>query len=317
MSLADDLAAFEAAAKDQLSAAWQLHVARVEEQLRSGWREQIEEVLQQRLAELGPAVGREADRAGRALTERLNQTARRLRGAENSAEWITILEEAASAFCEKAAVYDVARNGLSKAPAIATAVESKDTVVALRLASELSPAITDRFGEQADSRCYLIPVLAGERVAAVIYAQPGAGGLDRNALELLAVVAGAAVPKSAAPLLHVAVAQPAPAPAASIKLDWTALSAEEQEAHLRAQRFARVRVAEIRLYHAEAVRRGRAEKNLYAVLRDRIDSGRADFRKEFLEKCPSMADYLHREMMRTLANDDEFAMGPEYPGAMA
>ncbi|MDX1979053.1 MAG: GAF domain-containing protein [Bryobacteraceae bacterium] len=316
MSLADDLASFEADSKEQLSAAWQLHVARVEEQLRAGWREQIETVLSERLAELAPAVHRETARAERALTERLNQTARRLRSAENAAEWIAILEETAAAFCEKAAVFDVTRDAIAKAPAIATAIESKDTVVALRLTSELSPAITGRFGEQGDSRCYLIPVLSGDRVVAVIYAQPGAGGLDRNALELLAVLAGAAAPKSATALIQVSAPQPAAAPPASIRIDWTALSAEEQELHLRAQRFARVRVAEIRLYQADAVRRGRQEKNLYAALKDKIDSGRADFRREFVDKCPSMADYLHREMMRTLANDDEFAMGPDYPGAM-
>src|SRR5258708_6817418 len=51
---------------------------------------------------------------------------------------------------------------------------------------------------------------------------------------------------------------------------------------LRAQRFARTKVAELQLYHAAAVRAGRASGDLYAALRPQIDAARAQFREQFL-----------------------------------
>ncbi len=103
----------------------------------------------------------------------------------------------------------------------------------------------------------------------------------------------------------------APAP------EWSELSREEQALHLRAQRFARVRVAGMRLDHAPAVRAGRANKTLYAELKQTIDSGRDAFRREFLSASSFMPDYFHWELVRTLANDDVSVLGEDYPGAMA
>ena len=40
------------AVREQLAAAWQLHVSRIEEQLNSGWREHIERVFEERFADL-------------------------------------------------------------------------------------------------------------------------------------------------------------------------------------------------------------------------------------------------------------------------
>lgn len=109
---------------------------------------------------------------------------------------------------------------------------------------------------------------------------------------------------------------PATTTAAPVKTadPWDALSVQEQELHLRAQRFARVQVAEMRLRKAAAVQSGRMRRNLYASLRDSIDAARDTFRKEFLVKSPSMVDYLHLELTRTLANDDAALLGKEYPG---
>lgn len=316
MSLDDALARFRAAAKEELSAAWQIHVARVEEQLRAGWREQIDAVVDQRMAEAAALVERETHRASRNLTERINQTARRLRQAAGAAEWTAIVEEAARGFCERAAVHDCAQPGVTQSPAVATLLETKDTVVTLQSRSELPAAVADRIGERTEDRCYLFPILDGARVAAVLFAHAGQAGLDRNGLELIAALAGATIPKPPAQLLMPTPAQPAPGSAASVQLDWSSLNSDEQETHLRAQRFARVRVAEMRLYDAEAVKKGRLERNLYAGLKDKIESARTEFRREFVEKCPSMTDYLHRELVRTLANDDQTALGSTYPGPL-
>ncbi|PWU04941.1 MAG: hypothetical protein C5B51_15885 [Terriglobia bacterium] len=97
---------------------------------------------------------------------------------------------------------------------------------------------------------------------------------------------------------------------------WDSLSADEQQVHLRAQRFARVQVAEMRLFETDAVQSGRTRRDLYGVLRPRIDAARESFRKSFFAPSASMVDYLHLELVHTLANDDPELLGKDYPGPM-
>jgi hypothetical protein len=84
-----------------------------------------------------------------------------------------------------------------------------------------------------------------------------------------------------------------------------------------ALRFARVKIAEIQLYHASAVKTGRAARDLYGSLKPQIDDARAEFRKLFLGKSGETTDYLHAEILRALAHDDATLLGPNYPGALA
>ena len=137
--------------------------------------------------------------------------------------------------------------------------------------------------------------------------------LETSALELLCSVAGAMLDAQAAR---------AAASSQFVKIEpvrpttWLALSRDEQNLHLRAQRFARVQVAEMRLYKAQAVKNGRAGRDLYGHLKSEIDTGREAFRKEFLSDGNSMVDYFHVELVRTLGNDDADLLGPSYPGPM-
>jgi hypothetical protein len=94
------------------------------------------------------------------------------------------------------------------------------------------------------------------------------------------------------------------------------MPAAEQQLHLRAQRFARVQAAEMRLYHAELVQTGRTHRNIYERLRQPIDSARESFRAQFFANCPTMVDYLHLELTRSLANDDTDLLGSSYPGPL-
>ena len=66
----------------------------------------------------------------------------------------------------------------------------------------------------------------------------------------------------------------------------------------------------------EAVKEGRARKDLYGALRTDIDSGREIFRQTFLSATPTMVDYFHLELLRTLANDDPALLGEKYPGPL-
>jgi len=93
------------------------------------------------------------------------------------------------------------------------------------------------------------------------------------------------------------------------------MTREEQELHAKAQRFARVRVAEMRLYQAQAVREGREQARLYSALKGEMDRGRAQFKHEFMS-VTSMLDYFHLELVRTLANDDASLLGEDYPGPL-
>lgn len=234
---------------------------------------------------------------------------------------------------------------LNDAPAFVNVLESLDTVIALAAPGELSEPLAQALQSDPSRRVCLLPVLIGRagakrRVAAVVYAESDAAPADTNALEVLVSLAGAmldcrlnrrapvlrAEPPAAAaaelvtigpppagdeggePVPEAAPQPPAPAPVAT-------LPREEQEWHARAQRFARVRVAEMRLYQAQAVRHGREHARLYMALRGEMDRSRAQFKHEFLH-VPSMIDYFHLEVVRTLANDDPALLGQEYPGPL-
>jgi len=124
--------------------------------------------------------------------------------------------------------------------------------------------------------------------------------------------------------LEAAAAQPARAAAAAAgasgnplrTLSWDSLGVEEQKLHLQAQRTARLRVAEMRLYHESELKDGTAQSDIYSALREPIDAARQQFLENFLAKSPSMVDYLHLEILRSLARDDDRLLGNNYPGPM-
>ena len=92
---------------------------------------------------------------------------------------------------------------------------------------------------------------------------------------------------------------------------------QPEKGNLGAQRFARVKVAEIQLYHPSSVKAGRAAKDLYGTLKPQIDAAREAFRERFLTPVNGTGDYLHAELVHELANDDATLLGPDYPGPMA
>jgi hypothetical protein len=127
-------------------------------------------------------------------------------------------------------------------------------------------------------------------------------------------------PPPLAPLRNpelVQIAAPSVPPSAtSERRLWEELSPDDQKLHLQAQRVARVRVAELRLYNAEELRKGTFDGDIYGALREGIDAARTAFLQSFLSKSPTMVDYLHLEILRSLAHDDDRLLGKEYPGPM-
>lgn len=89
------------------------------------------------------------------------------------------------------------------------------------------------------------------------------------------------------------------------------------ERQIRAKRFASVKVAEMLLYQAAQVQAGQASSNLYGVLKVQIEEARVAFRDRFLKPPNGIPDYLHEEIVRALAQNDETLLGPQYPGPLA
>ncbi len=268
----------------------------------------------------------------RSVAEALNRLARRVFQSGRQAEWSSAVVDAALEFCERAALFTVQSSrlrlelasfsiegevsvALQQAPALAETISSREPVAAAWSARELSAAVTDCFGAARGGRAYLFPIASGGRVVSVLLADGGAISPDTNGLELICSIGGAAWELSkrrneSAPSASNGLVTLAPAP------PLVAAPVAEDEYHRRARRFASVRVAELSLYQAAQVRDGRLAGNLYDLFREAIERARATFRTEFLEKSPSMADYLHEELVRTLAQGQPDRMGENYPGAM-
>jgi hypothetical protein len=286
------------------------------------------------------------EHARRDFAEQINQAVRRLRQSAGPEELAATLVDAAGMFAPVVALFriedSIARGErvkgvspeaaerfpmltapLSSAAALAGAIETRDLVTAVAAETEVSPELLAFFGHSVNSRVTIIPILSRESKA-LLYASDVA---HTAPLELLCQAAGAMwlalepvilnvdPPDPPAPELVQIAVPAAPAPKAS-RAEWESLPAGEQQVHLKAQRFARVQVAEMRLNESQAVQSGRARRALYGALRQPIDSARAGFREQFSSTCPSMVDYLHQELVRTLAQEDAELLGKDYPGPL-
>ncbi|HEX5227991.1 MAG TPA: hypothetical protein VFW44_09785, partial [Bryobacteraceae bacterium] len=351
----DLLADANEAIREQLALAWREHVERVRETLEAQQPERMERVLEETIAGLAARLDdqqqdeleariqeakRTAERSRRELIRNLSQIARRLRGFENERQWSNTLVDSTRGFCARAALFlvrdrklylETTRNfddadlasevPLDEAPAFASAIETRDPLVAIRSASELSPPIAryvsdldDSAEDSGEAKCHLFPVVARHDVPAILYCD--SGDIDVDAIELLVAMAGAVLipqpvekvvktPRQAPVdgLITITAVSGPPVEKPEI-LSWFSLSRDDKELHLRAQRFARVQVAQIRLYQSERVKNGRTAHDLYTSLQTEIDSAREAFRRDYLNSSETMVDYLHLELVRTLANDD-------------
>jgi hypothetical protein len=307
----------------------------------SSLRQLLDEHVSSVSTEVDRLIGEARERTRRDLTEQLNAAARRMRQATDTEELAATLVDAASAFATGAAFFRIEekiargerirgvpeestdrfvglQTPLDSAPALANAVESKDPVTAIATAREVSAELLAVASGSADTRVTIVPVLVRNTARGLLYCW---GAVDAAAVELHCQIA-AAVWSGIEPIT-VKVTEPAPqivqiagVEPKKARRSWESLPAEEQQVHLRAQRAARVHAAEMRLEEAAAVQAGRARRDLYGALRPRIDAARAQFKDAFFASCPSMVDYLHLELVRTLANGDTEAMGRDYPGPL-
>ncbi len=305
------------------------------EQVDTICREQGERLRQAFDESLQKAVRRIHAQVSAELIGRLNQSVRWLRSSKNGDLFGEALLNATDGFCSGAALFRLNRGMLhleatrnisvdgqfddvpiESAPAFSAAVETRDTIVALGTEREMSRAISAHLGEAPNDKFHLFPILSGGEVSALLYTAGAAPHVE--SLELLAAVAGAVLegqsPASSSrldDLIHIA-----PARIQAEGNSWSRLSEEDREVHRKAQRFARVQIARLRLYKSTDVKKGRSEGNLYISLKEELEAARGVFRREFIAKSGTMVDYLHLEVVQTLANNEVELLGPDYPGPL-
>lgn len=238
-----------------------------------------------------------------------------------------------------------------EAAAFQNAHESKDLVVSVRGDSEVSPYVMSLRPEAHDGKSYIFPVMVQDQVAALLYIEPKEESpLEIGAIETIVTASGLALHSiraaravQASSLVNIATAlnptesgygelrfEPVPVGAAQVAVgangvaavlpertfSWDDLTQEERENHMRAQRFARTQVAEMRLYKDDAVKSGRRDGNIYLRLKEEVDAARERYQSQFLDGQTHMRDYLHAELVETLAIDNPQLMGPDYPGSL-
>jgi hypothetical protein len=80
--------------------------------------------------------------------------------------------------------------------------------------------------------------------------------------------------------------------------------ADEAEEHVSAQRYARLLVSEIKLYHEAAVIEGRRDRDLATRLGGEIARARVMYEERVPPHIRQRADHFHDELVRTLADGD-------------
>jgi len=211
-------------------------------------------------------------------------------------------------------------------------------------AGEFDPKFISTFGEpMAGTNAVVLPLVLRDKVAALIYADGGATGrMDLSALECLTRGSGlwleiiaarkAGTPISAAEpeadrtatqRMDAAPPEPpspapsappppvvaAPAPIAVAAAAPAEISANDEEVHKKAKRFAKLLVDEIKLYNQQKVAEGRTHHDLYSRLKDDIDKSRASYEKRYGQTAAGPADYFSQELVRILADGDAAVLG--------
>jgi len=153
-----------------------------------------------------------------------------------------------------------------------------------------------------------VPIAIGGQVVAILYAdaglEPGTpnrepGTLNREPLEILTRFASqrleALTAIKAARSLTVNAELPAPGSGGND---------ESADQHAAARRYARLLVSEIKLYHGPQVAEGRRERDLATRLGGEIARVRTLYEQRVPAEVRRNTDYVHEELIRTLADGD-------------
>ena len=336
--------------QDLVGALCQVHLDRVRDLFTRDVREQMMQVLTDRFAQLElamrPRMARARLEVARGITQVLNECFTRMRRFESDRNWCEAMLDAVGALSRRSAFFSVRGDDLclqsgrsldpnmtfppsevpcAAAPAFHRVITSGKTHSVARNANELSLPIAAMFGDDADARALLVPITAADRVPGVLYVEDP---VDPSAIEVVAVMAGAILEKHLRPfeplrspggaVRTVAVKsgdtpQPPQEKPGDQEIVVPVPPRAEDPVQLEAERFARVEVARLLLAHTQEVSEGRRNRKLYSMLRTDIEALRTTYRGRF----SGVGDYLHGEMVRTLALNDVSLLGRDYPGPAA
>jgi hypothetical protein len=302
----------------------------------------LETAFQNITSEFEAAQVQAADSARARAMDELNQAARRLRQYQSESDWNDAVLDGAARFASEVALFgfenDVfvlkgmrnltlspdLRIAAGDANAFRSTLDTGETSIVLCTVNEVSSPISVAV---STGRAFIVPISNGSRRVALLFAIAN-GKTDTNALELMAQIASAALERHSQTAGHIQIA-PAPskpepasiAPENAARMEnesgvWASLATGDKLVHVRAKRFAKTKVAEMRLYRPEACETGRARRDIYSFLKQEIDAAREMFRNQFMS-TPPMIDYLHLELLEQLAENDEALLGADYPGQMA
>jgi hypothetical protein len=95
-----------------------------------------------------------------------------------------------------------------------------------------------------------------------------------------------------------------------------ATAGDDPKVHAEARRTARLLISEIKLYHEEELRNGRANHDIYYRLQKEIDHGREQYNQRVPVAALAGRDYFHEELVRILGENDVSRLGAAYPGPM-
>lgn len=328
--------------QDLVTAICQIHTDRVRDLLSRDLRGQVMQIIDERFSQLElalrPRMARARLEVARGITQVLSDCFTRMRRFESDRHWCEALLDATAAMSRRSAFFSIRNDKLCfqgargldavhssvdeipyrSANAFARVIDTGETYSASRTTPELSAAVVRLFGEDREGRALLVPLtLEGERAPGVIYCEDP---VDPSAIQSIATVAAAVLERhlrllepaarpSGTPGVVRAVPIGAEAPRPSVTRE-PAPEPPTEPGAAKARRFAQVEIARLMLSNEAEVLKGRNTATLYRTLRQQIDGIRSDYRAQF----NGSRDYLHEELLRTLAGGNSSLLGIEYPG---
>src|SRR5262249_27954734 len=146
--------------------------------------------------------------------------------------------------------------------------------------------------------------IAGEVVAVLVTASPQPPAPSPEATDVLALYASRALESITAFKTARALSRQADETASMHREPAATMSAADVENHASAQRYAKLLVSEIKLYHEADVVSGRRDRDLMARLGGEIARARMMYDQQVTPDVRQHTDYFHVELVRTLAAGD-------------
>jgi hypothetical protein len=159
---------------------------------------------------------------------------------------------------------------------------------------------------------FAVPIALAGQVVAVLWASgrqsslpsPQSSAPSPQAIEVMARYAARSIEALTAFKTARAMTDLAEAASATLSEPAPARAPDDAEEHVSAQRYARLLVSEIKLYHEDAVIEGRRDRDLATRLGGEIARARVMYEQRVPPHIRQHADHFHHELVRTLADGD-------------